>query len=341
MADNVAIGLIEKDKNADVLWVWSYPTIDDVFRNLLLKKANLGSSDTVLEFIFGKFRGQWYYIFSAPNASPALPKVTTLSLALISKVFNPEKYYALLKRLGHTYMVTGSTAAILQGYLSVVTRGACEGGSLGKYIDADYDIRKAYISTSIKEVINTFGMDVILIYVGMLLKKRIIVYAPTVDVLLNTVRAFPLFVFQRLNWNLLWPHVSMDNIELEELKKAGVYVAGFTDPAIENKEELFDLFVNVQKQSITISSKAREDFGVGKWHKDLATFLVDAVDNKAATEQQVIKALALKTQELINNLKSFDDSGEVTQDVLKERKLPPAMHVFLWNVACAEGFAKR
>ncbi len=60
-------------------------------------------------------------------------------------------------------------------------------------------------------------------------------------------RALPLFVVHRMNWDILYPHVDLDEEELLTLSSHGTYIAGFTDSAIEGRTDLYDLFVNGKK----------------------------------------------------------------------------------------------
>ena len=53
-----------------------------------------------------------------------------------------------------------------------------------------------------------------------------------------------MLVWQRQNWNIVYPHVEINDVEVADLKLAAPYVAGFTDPAIESHTELYDVFVN-------------------------------------------------------------------------------------------------
>ena len=77
----------EKDKNNEVLWVWSYPGIDGGIRDLLMKKCNLDQLSEegeerkeevdVLTYSFGHFFQVWYYLlnFKVSPETTTLPKV--------------------------------------------------------------------------------------------------------------------------------------------------------------------------------------------------------------------------------------------------------------------------
>ena len=49
----------------------------------------------------------------------------------------------------------------------------------------------------------------------------------------------------RLNWDIVYPflHTGNEN-EMNELKSKRSYVAGFTNAEIENKSELYDIFLH-------------------------------------------------------------------------------------------------
>ena len=116
---------------------------------------------------------------------------------------------------------------------------------------------------SLSGVAQIYGIESIIIYNALLLKKKVVVYAPRLDTLLDfcrydgieihcfTVgyvcvlfRVLPQFVWHRQNWNIVYPNMSIDEFELEGLQGHGTYVAGFTDPAVEARTDLYDLFVN-------------------------------------------------------------------------------------------------
>jgi len=102
-----------------------------------------------------------------------------------------------------------------------------------------------------------------------------------------------------------------------------------------------------------------ESFVLGKLHKDIAMHLMECVEDASMSDQQVIKvklyhcvyyalscfivkALSVKTKELITNVQSLSDEsdGSVTLNGLREKKLNPALETFLYNVASAEGLTQ-
>ncbi|XP_071948616.1 DENN domain-containing protein 10-like [Antedon mediterranea] len=333
-------GLIEKDTNDDVLWTWSYPVVTADFRDVLLYKCPLTSDCPYTQFIFGQHKHKWFYIATQDVANhPTLTKVKAFSLVLLCKDFNPEKYKALSLILYSTFMRTGSPSSMLESYLSVLTKGSCPSENNGTFLVQDFDVRKAYAESNLSELIEMFGMEAILIYTAMLLKRRIVVYHSNVQELLAFTRSLPALVWHRQNWSIMSPYVHLKTQELESLNS--ILLMGFTDAAVENHTELYDLYVNLPANEIMIATHAKSIFGMGKLHKDIAQTMVKCME-EGNTEQQIIKELSVKTKELISNLKSLGEtSGQnlcITFDILKKKSLPPATENFLYNLAAAEGF---
>lgn len=57
-------------------------------------------------------------------------------------------------------------------------------------------------------------------------------------------RTLPLLVWHRQNWNIVYPNVDLNDLELDDLATHSTYIAGFTDTAVEGRSDLYDLFIN-------------------------------------------------------------------------------------------------
>lgn len=111
---------------------------------------------------------------------------------------------------GQSYLSSGTPVSIVTHYLSAYTRGeipsppeACRPLAI-----KNYDIRKAYIACpfkgitrskdflqqcyvvklSVADVVSVFGIESILIYNALLLKKKVAVYASSLDTVLRFTR---------------------------------------------------------------------------------------------------------------------------------------------------------
>ncbi|XP_071089986.1 DENN domain-containing protein 10-like [Haliotis cracherodii] len=349
LCDLLSAGIIEKDRNGDVLWTWSYPSASPDQREMLLHKCGLSSGLLQpLSFIFYQWQQRWYYLLHTDiSEEPALPKVTNVSLVLVTRDFNPEKYERLGEILSKLYREKGSPSAMLEAYMGVVTRGVCATDDNGKFSVKDFGNRKAYAKSNVKNVVQTLGLETILLYTALMLKKRIAIYFPPhslADLLVFT-RSLPALVWHRQNWSIVYPYVSLTSIELEGLKAVSHYVAGFTEAEVEGRPDLYDVFVNGPSGQITVASHAKDALAMGKLHKDIALLMVQTVESADTTDEDMIKELAGKTKELLSNLRSLaSDEGDgrltLTLDNLKQRKMPPATENFLFSLAACEGLVK-
>jgi len=348
-SDTVCI--IEKDTNSDVLLTWTYPSIEEDMESILISRSNLSYETIPLQFTFSKYKNSWVYIFSHVNehtdSTPlALKRVAVFSICLLKNSFYPEKFAALCKLMALVYAKSGDPTILLQCHLSLLTRGMFDGGPLGKFVDSEYDPRRAFLVTSLKDIIRMFGEDSVLLWVAFLTKKRVVVYADKLGVLLKLIRGLPLLVWHRQNWNILRPFVTMSSQELTDLTSAGVYCAGFIDPAVKSQQSLYDIFVDVNARSITVPTHAKDDFALGAYHQDLANYLVSMCDDNEINDQALIKGLALKTKDLLTKLDGLrvedpdDHQRYITMEGLQQVRLPPNMAPFLYAVASAEGLTQ-
>ncbi|XP_048584913.1 DENN domain-containing protein 10 isoform X3 [Nematostella vectensis] len=310
--------LVEKDSNGDVLWTWCFPAVTPAFRQIVMRKCCLNSEkgQELVSFCYGQLQRKWYYLYTTDvKNSSVMPKVTHVTVVLLAKDFHPEKYRSLTRLLSSGLLDTGNPAEMLEQYLSVLT----------------------------KDVVNIFGVETILVYTALLLKKRVAVYTPRLPTLLDITRTLPVLVWHRQNWSILHPYVDLEEDEIEELKSSVTYIAGFTDASIENRTDLYDLLMNVATGEVTIPTHAKETFQMGKVHKDIAMFMVEASKNEEMSDQAFIKELTNKTKDLVNNLQKLGVDTEdgkppkITLDGLRQRKLTAIMENFLFNLAAAEG----
>jgi len=129
-----------------------------------------------------------------------------------------------------------------------------------------------------------------------------------------------------------------------DLQSAGIYCAGFTDPNIKTREDLYDVFVALNALSISVAEHARGDFVMGSFHKEIGTYLVESSEDNNISDQDIIKGLAARTRDLLNRLESLkvsdsDGHSYITFESLQQRNLG-RLDRFLFNVASSEGMTK-
>lgn len=257
----------------------------------------LGSDEIELPFFFSKFGHKWQHFRTEiveGNTSKHLPRTVAFTVVITSKSYDPERYAAITKVLADAYKGPGGVGNLLTGFLSIFRTGNWEAGSYGKFILADYDVRKAYFASSIKDVIVMFGLEVILLWVAMLLRKKVVVYSDRLSTLLPVVRAAPLFVWHRQNWGLLRPFVTMTDAELADMSGCGAVVAGFTDARIKSRSDLFDILIDIPSQSILVGENSKADFALGSYHKEIALLLTKTAEDAETTDQAIVKTITMK-----------------------------------------------
>ncbi|XP_008320405.1 DENN domain-containing protein 10 [Cynoglossus semilaevis] len=337
----LSVGLIEKDANGDTLWVWCYPSVDSNLRQVLLSKCCLTQQGRDFHtFVFGQFCGTWYYITTVEvQESTPLKKVTHFSIALTAKDFNPEKYAALSRILCRMYIKHGSPVKMMEAYLTVLIKGICQSDENGSFLIKDYDVRKAYLAGSIKDVVSQFGMETIILYTAVMLKKRIVVHHPRIEALLEFTRVLPALSWHRKDWSILHPYVDLNDTEVEDLQKCPGYIAGFVEPEVVNRPELFDVYVNLPDSVIKVSQNAKEAMSMGKLHKEVGHLIVQSSEDPEKSDSQVIKDLSLKTKDILANLVALAETCEdskITLEGLKKHHFPAATENFLFHLAAAE-----
>jgi hypothetical protein len=261
-----------------------------------------------------------------------LAKVTHFSVWVLSKDFHPELYVELARLFAVAYNKEGNPVNVLQAYLSVFARGA-----VGSFNVSGFDIQHSMLAGPLKESILLFGDTFILLWVAMLLKKRIAVYCDETPRLLQFLRCLPLLVWHRRNFDLLHPLVQLQSDQLEDLTSRGVYCAGFTDDSVKVRGDLYDVLVDLPGQSLSVSEKAKSDLGMGDFHRNLGSFLVSAAETESATVADLVKGLAKKTGQLFKKLAVLKEADQLNLEALEGQSgVSRSFARFLYNVAVSE-----
>jgi len=343
----LAVGLIELDEHDDVLFSWQYPDIEDSLRELITGISHIKKTNDP-GFLFTKYQDTFVYILNTivDSENTKLNGLKKFSIILNTTEFNPEKYQSLAQILSLSYAASASPVQILEPFLKVFLSGKADCGEHGKFNEESWDYRQAYLASPLGDIIELFGAeDVVTLWSALLTKKRVLVYSSNVVELLKIVRALPLLVFHRQNWDVLRPLVDLeDKIAREELVTAANYVCGVTDSNAEHSTELYDVFVDVSARKIKIADHASKSLAPTQFHSSLADTLSEAHEKSLEVEgpqadQLLIKLLLSKTKALLAKLNSLSDEGEkLKPEDLNQPELLP-LRRFLWDVAVAEAVA--
>jgi hypothetical protein len=230
-----------------------------------LTNAGSEEEDFPTRTIVSRCAGQYLYQCTrSAGESTALAKVTHFSVYVVAQDFHPELYMELARIFAAAYAKAGDPVHVLQAFLSVFARGA-----VGSFNAAEYDIQQSMVAGPLKQNISLFGESFILLWVAMLLKKRIVVYCDEAPRLLEFLRCLPLLVWHRKQFDCLSPFVQLNDAQLEDLASQGAYCAGFTDDAVKVRSDLYDVIVDLPAQTLNVNDKAKTDLGMGEFHRNL------------------------------------------------------------------------
>lgn len=333
----VSAGIVERDDTNDVLGVWSYPGVAEATEQVAISRACLSggaaeATGSEGRTLVSRYGGEWMYQCTRSVECAELPKVTHFSAWLIAKEFHPELFLALARNLSDAYAKKGDPVQVLQSFLGVFAAGAA-----GSFKTADYDLQQSMVAGPLKESIAAFGEAYILLWVAMLLKKRIVVYCDEPERTLEFLRCLPLLVWHRKNFECLHPFVQLEDTQLEDLAGDTAYCAGFTDDAVKVRADLYDVLVDLPAQTLSVNERAKSDLGMGDFHRNLGSFLAKAATNDEAKSTDIIKGLHSKTAALFKKLTVLKEAEQLNLEALEAQQgVSRSFARFLYNVAVSE-----
>jgi len=283
------------------------------------------------------------YSVSTGSASSVLPKVRKFTVAICCKIFNPEKYKHVLEMISRTYRTTGEPTKVLQSVLKLNTTGKLKSNDtdVKDFSISAYEDKHARLSgSSLKKVVSCFGEKSILIWLAVLLKKRIFVLADRWADVFFVVRTLPQFAWLRQDWSVIRPQVRLGSQEqLNELKQSGVYIAGTTDTEVSGTNDLFDILVDMKSQKVIVAESAKRSMAPPSNLSDFASDMARKAKDPDCSETDLIKTAAMKTKELLSGLKKIGGGNKITMEAIQNKGLSGRFAVFLNNLALAEGLA--
>mmetsp|Transcript_12732 Transcript_12732/g.16731 ORF Transcript_12732/g.16731 Transcript_12732/m.16731 type:complete len:353 (+) Transcript_12732:156-1214(+) len=338
-----AVALIEVDKSHNFMWAWSYPSVNEQLENITIAQQN-ASNPEESDFVVSKFQNTWIYTMHTHlEGKSVLEELLSFDLIVYSSLFNPEKMKSMLQLFSRLYCQFGTPLKILEAFISIFATGSYKDTNSGAPWSASaFSEEAALLGPSgglREEILLRFGMESVLLWHAMVLKKRVLVLGSRTEEVLALVRLLPLFVMSQKNWDILRPLVTLQEAaEEEDLKCAGVYCAGAVDPTIKGRKDLYDLLVDLRTSEIEVADHAAADFKMGAFHKEVAKQLVDLGANESLSNQDIVATISARTNQLFNEIRSVAPAGQrLTVEILQAKKAPVHMLRFLHNLALAEG----
>ncbi len=337
-----AIAIVEHDTNGDDLCVWCFPAVSPELQSVCVKRCATEGSHAA-EFYF-KVKSDWIYAHSKQMAKDISRDVESFSICLVTKSFNPEKFNCILRLLVDQYVKSGDPTKVLEGYLSIHTTGKYSNAA-GNFSEVSFkDENVVKFESNLKDLVQKIGVEIVIIWNAVLLKKRILVVSDNVAYLQQTLRSLPLLVRHRRDFSILRPIVRNEPEHIEDLTSSGVFIAGTLDASLVARGDLFDVIVSLTEgdHRINVAGHAQADMSLCAVHKEVGNALVELAEDSTMTDQHLYEAVAKKTSTILTQLRGLADNedgsaGVLTVAAINNRVTNKAAQQWLSRVATAEG----
>jgi len=336
------VAILEKDHSDDIILAWNFPIFDgEEYTHILISHSFINdfvndSPSRSSVYTYTKYKEKWIYILSSycnPGAS-----ILAFAICLFSTEYQPEKYAALCQSLSEIYIQSFNPHEILFCYLDVFSLGNFK-LSEKSFDSNDFNNNDHLLLSSIKEIILLFEDSTLWLWSALIMKKRIALYSDNYQKLQKHIRALPLFVSHRRDWNLLRPYVNLSNEdEIKDLNEVIIYVAGFTDINIKQRTEHFDILFDLSTGTFIIPEKSKDDFVETSYHNQVTKIIQECLENEQKNDKDVIKDIRECNKVVIDNLKKLAKEGHISYETIQEQEsYSPPLKAFLYAVASAEG----
>jgi hypothetical protein len=311
----VGVLIFEQSSRSDKhsLLTWVYPTVDDTTRNVIVSRMS------TTEPLYAHYKSTWHYSFPVSRGLPSaqLPHTSAFVVVVLSSILCPERFLPLAKALADTYSATAKPTAVLNAWLSAFRTGTIPkslvDGSSDKTLVWDgktSDPSKVLKSAGLQPLLASLGVEAVLLWTAIVLKRRIAVFGERVPEIVKALRVLPQLAPHRLAIDVdktgvttgaeavlaadagvpLFPYVALrnsapvedsdrfsrveDGIAAQVAELAGTqgedgvrvggltsYIAGFTDPSIATRQDLWDVCIDLTSNAVAVAEHAK-----GKHH---------------------------------------------------------------------------
>jgi hypothetical protein len=333
-----SIAIVERDVNGDDLCVWSFPGVSSELQSICVNRC-ASEGQLAPEFYF-KVKSDWIYVHTKAMPKDVARDVEFFSICLVSKSFNPEKFNLILKLLTEQYLKSGDPTKVLEGYLSIHTTSkySNDAGSFTESAFKEENVVK--FDSNLKELVQKIGVEIVILWNAVLLKKRVLIISDDLISLQQTLRTLPLFIWHRRDFSVLRPVIRNESEHIEDLTSSGVFIAGSLDASLVARSDLFDVIVSLAggESRVNVAGHAQADMALCAVHKELSGILTELSEDPSTTDRQLLEAVAKKTSTILTQLKSLAGEGEaLTVAAINGRVTNKAAQQWLSRVATAEG----
>ncbi|XP_056633082.1 DENN domain-containing protein 10-like [Diorhabda sublineata] len=301
--------------------VWTYPTINEDLKALIVQTCYYQGFEATGLYYYVKVDNQWIYIkqFISKNDKPAAIIVT-------SHYYQPNLYEIICDLLVTSYSNEKNFVNLVQIYLNI-------------YITNGVSVENNFINlscfpwkTDVKGIIKHLGIEIILVYNALLLKKQILVYHPNIEELQESLASLTRLISFRKPEDFLQPFIRT----VTELRKTSkYYLIGTTNKSLINQKNICEIIVDLESKFVDYSLNPK-DFELCYLHKEVAQFLLQ-ISESEETEKRAVESISNKTSEifqLLNKLKN--NEGKIEIEDIGNKKNNKSLVKFLISLAKAE-----
>lgn len=349
--ERFSLFLGEKDRFGELMGVWSFPSTTSQQQALLIEHAESRSSSQHALSENGDFyvvkigANEWYYCLRRPvrrleqdidALECCLSLITTCS-------YNRVKYEAVLNLLLDLYMNSGNPTKMVDAVMNFQAKGSFQNVNLKSYT---FNPRDGSVG-SLLETCLDYGMDVVVMYNAVLLKKRVLVVGDDQRQVMTLLETLPLFAMHRVMEydQCLRPTVLNNATHLEDLAQAGYWIAGVSESTYANintTELKPDVTVNVGEKRISVAPHALNAMKLCGHHRVLSTELAHLAEQEGASNAELISLVDEKNMEVLQKIRSVGGAdgsgGGVTEAALRSESIgKESMQNFCVRLAVAEG----
>jgi len=308
----------------------------------------LQTTPTARKFFFSRFQNRYQYFLTAPV--DGIEKVTAVAIVVLADTYNVIRFRKLLESLLNEYLNSKSCNGVLRPFLMSHAASITNKPTAAQQSEA-----KLALIAPVHLLIEQLGLDSIAIWSAVLTRHQVVFYHPDPEVLSDFVRAAGCFGgWHRQSWTLLRPVCTDSAAELADLKSIpGGFIAGFVQNTT-NVQNIADVFIDLTRNTVVISDKAKVGISLSKYHKSVADSFVQALetvkahnasadaDNQQDPAQVILKQVMLKTKELLDQVAACKgEDGTVTRESIRSKEIPQSIENFVLAVAQAEEFGRK
>ena len=147
------------------------------------------------EPVFGRLGGTWHYCY--PRRDAAAGSAAATLVCVFGPAFAPEALLTLAKALSDAHAAApppGTLAAQAAWQAALVT------GAVGEaWVAARFDPAKNFRATGAKALLGALGVEAILVWAALMLRKRVAVLGGSASEVIRAVRLLPLLVAHRFD----------------------------------------------------------------------------------------------------------------------------------------------